>query len=44
MLEYIAIAIIAIILAPVVIDSVIDDYKWLRFNKHSHDDDDNIIG
>lgn len=43
MLEYIAIAVLAVILAPAVIDSVIDDYRWLRF-KHSHDDDDNIIG
>ena len=39
MLEYIAIAVLAIILAPV----VIGNYRWLRF-KHSHDDDDNIIG
>lgn len=43
MLEYIVIAVLAIILAPIIIDSIIDDYRWLKF-KHSHDDDDNIIG
>lgn len=43
MLEYIAIAILAVILAPIIIDSVIDDYRWIKF-KYRHDDDDNIIG
>lgn len=38
MLEYIAIAVLAVILAPV----VIGNYRWLKF-KHRHDDD-NIIG
>lgn len=29
MLEYIAIIVLAIILTPIIIDSIIDDYKWL---------------
>lgn len=44
MLEYIIIITLAIIFTPIVIDSIIDDYKWIKFKHSRHDDDDDIIG